>query len=171
MTTAAGDPFPERATIQAIAFVTAIGTLLLQGWTLPLLIRRLDLSTDDDQAYTVAETTKAEAVVHRAAEEVLADFRAHPPQGLDPAVLAQMRNTIARHSQDADEMPDPEAHTLRAETFAALYRSVLTGATLGTDRGARRWADRRRSGARHARTSGPAGGGCHGPVGEPLLKS
>ncbi|CAN5687289.1 cation:proton antiporter [soil metagenome] len=126
VTTAAGEPFPERATIQAIAFVTAIGTLLLQGWTLPLLIRRLDLSADDDQAYTFAETAKAEDVVHQAAEQVLADFRANPPDGLDPAALAQMRNTIARHAQDADEMPDPEAHTLRAETFAALYRSVLT---------------------------------------------
>lgn len=126
VTTAAGEPFPERATIQAIAFVTAIGTLLLQGWTLPLLIRRLDLSADEDQAYTYDETAKAEAVVHDAAEQVLAAFRANPPEGLDPGVLAQIRNTIARHSQDADEMPDPEAHTLRAETFAALYRDVLT---------------------------------------------
>ena len=33
--------------------------------------------------------------------------------------------TIARHSQDADEMPDPEAHTKRAEVFSALYRDVL----------------------------------------------
>ncbi|CAN5361074.1 cation:proton antiporter [soil metagenome] len=126
VTTVTGDPFPERATIQAIAFVTAIGTLLLQGWTLPLLIRRLDLSADEDQAYTYDETAKAEAVVHDAAEQVLAEFRANPPEGLDPGVLAQIRNTIARHSQDADEMPDPEAHTLRAETFAALYRDVLT---------------------------------------------
>ncbi|PRC52903.1 sodium:proton exchanger, partial [Mycobacterium sp. ITM-2017-0098] len=47
-TTAAGGPFPERATIQAIAFVVSVGTLLLQGWTLPLLIRRLHLSADAD---------------------------------------------------------------------------------------------------------------------------
>ena len=36
-TTVTGEPFPERATIQAIAFVVAIGTLLIQGWTLPTL--------------------------------------------------------------------------------------------------------------------------------------
>ena len=36
-----GDPFPERATIQAIAFVVSVGTLLLQGLTLPPLIRWL----------------------------------------------------------------------------------------------------------------------------------
>ncbi len=126
VTTAAGEPFPERATIQAIAFVTAIGTLLLQGWTLPLLIRRLDLSSDDEHRYAYGETAKAEEVVHRAADAVLAEFRAHPPEGLDQRVLAEIRTTIARQSQDADEMPDPEAHTLRAETFAALYRAVLT---------------------------------------------
>jgi CPA1 family monovalent cation:H+ antiporter len=63
--------------------------------------------------------------VHDAADGVLADFRVHPPEGLDPRALAEIRNTIARHSQDADEMPDPEAHTRRAEVFSALYRDVL----------------------------------------------
>ncbi|MBI3217649.1 MAG: sodium:proton antiporter [Mycobacterium sp.] len=128
MTTVDGEPFPERATIQAIAFVVSVGTLLLQGWTLPLLIRRLKLSAHDDgdRVYDREETLKAERVVHDAADEVLAEFRANPPDGLDPRVLADIRNTIARHSQDADEMPDPEAHTLRAEVFAALYRDVLS---------------------------------------------
>ena len=43
-------PFPERATIQAIAFAVSVGTLLLQGWTLPLLIRWLRPSFADDRA-------------------------------------------------------------------------------------------------------------------------
>ena len=47
-------------------------------------------------------------MVHDAADEVLAEFRANPPEGLDPRVLLEIRNTVARHSQDADEMPDPE---------------------------------------------------------------
>jgi len=119
-----GEPFPERATIQAIAFVVSVGTLLIQGWTLPLLIRRLRLSTDES-GYEREETLKAERVVHDAADEVLTEFRANPPEGLDPRILTEIRNTIARHSQDADEMPDPEAHTPRAEVFAALYRDVL----------------------------------------------
>ena len=106
--------------------MVSVGTLLMQGWTLPLLIRRLKLSSlDDDHAYDREETLKAERVVHDAADEVLAEFRANPPRGLDPRVLTEIRNTVARHSQDADEMPDPEAHTLRAEVFAALYRDVL----------------------------------------------
>lgn len=124
-TTAAGEPFPERATIQAISFVVAVATLLLQGWTLPLLIRRLKVSADADRAYTVAETEKAERVVHEAADEVFEVFRANPPLGLDPRTAAEIRGIVERHSQDADEMPDPEGRTLRAEVFGQLYRDVL----------------------------------------------
>ncbi|KAA0083348.1 sodium:proton antiporter [Mycolicibacterium sp. P9-64] len=130
-----GEPFPERATIQAIAFVVSVGTLLIQGWTLPVLIRRLRVSADET-GYEREETLKAERVVHDAADEVLTAFRANPPEGLDPHILAEIRNTIARHSQDADEMPDPDAHTPRAEVFAALYRDVLAAqrAALITER-------------------------------------
>jgi monovalent cation/hydrogen antiporter len=125
-TTVSGEPFPERATIQAIAFVVSVGTLLIQGWTLPLLIRRLHLSRfSDDHAADREEERKAELVVHDAADEVLAEFRANPPEGMDPRVLAEIRVVVARHSQDADEMPDPDAHTKRSEVFSALYRDVL----------------------------------------------
>lgn len=137
VTTIDGAPFPERATIQAIAFVVAIGTLLIQGWTLPILIGRLQLSRfSDDHAADRAEEVKAEQVVHDAADEVLAEFRANPPAGLKPELVAEIRATIARHSQDADEMPDPEAHTKRAEIFSAVYRSVLAAqrAALITER-------------------------------------
>lgn len=125
-TIASGEPFPERATIQAIAFAVAVGTLLLQGWTLPPLIRWLKLSSqEDERAYDREETRKAEGTVHAAADEVLAYFEANPPGGLDPHVLTDIRNWIARHSKDADEMPDPEEHDLRAEVFSTLYREVL----------------------------------------------
>lgn len=124
--TTAGQPFPERATIQAIAFAVSVGTLLLQGWTLPLLIRWLGPSFEPDRVSDDAQTRKAEQIVHTAADDVLARFAAEPPAGLDAATLANIRLTIARHSQDADEMPDPESHTLRAEVFSKLYREVLS---------------------------------------------
>ena len=93
---------------------------------MPLLIRRLHLSRfSDDHAADREEERKAEQVVQDAADAVLADFRANPPQNMDPRVLAEISTTIARHSQDADEMPDPEAHTRRSEVFSTLYRDVL----------------------------------------------
>ncbi|KDE96687.1 sodium:proton antiporter [Mycobacterium sp. 050272] len=126
VTTASGEPFPHRATIQAIAFAVTVGTVLLQGATLPLLIRRLKLAfSEGDTGEDREETLKAERVVHEAAVEVFAHFRAHPPDGIDPKVLDEIRHLVARQSQDADEMPSPESHTLRAEVFAALYREVL----------------------------------------------
>ena len=125
-TIANGAPFPERATIQAIAFAVAVGTLLLQGSTLPPLIRRLQLSSrEDDIARDRDETAKAERVVRDAADGVLDAFRADPPPEVSVQMLAEIRDTIARHSQDADQMPDPEARTLRAEVFSGLYRDVL----------------------------------------------
>jgi CPA1 family monovalent cation:H+ antiporter len=80
---------------------------------------------NDDHEADRAEELKAEQVVHEAADEVLAEFRANPPVGINPQLVAEIRATIARHSQDADEMPDPEAHTKRAEIFSTVYRSVL----------------------------------------------
>jgi CPA1 family monovalent cation:H+ antiporter len=120
-----GQPFPERATIQAIAFAVSVGTLLLQGWTLPLLIRWLGPAFAADRVSDDAEARKAEQIVHITADDVLVRFATDPPAGLDAATLANIRLTIARHSQDADEMPDPESHTLRAEVFSKLYREVL----------------------------------------------
>ena len=126
VTTASGEPFPERATVQAIAFVVSVGTLLIQGSSLPLLIRRLHLSRfSDDHEFDRGEELKAERVVHDAAEQVLGEFRANPPVGMNPELITQISATIARHSQDADEMPDPDAHTKLAEVFSRVYRDVL----------------------------------------------
>ncbi|MEV3906088.1 cation:proton antiporter [Mycobacterium sp. NPDC050551] len=136
-TTAAGDPFPERATIQAIAFVVSVGTLLIQGWTLPVLIRKLEISRfSDDHAADREEELKAERVVHDALDGVLAEFRANPPENMDPRVLAEIRAAITRQSEEIDEMPDPEAPTKRAKVYSALYRDVLAAqrAALITER-------------------------------------
>ena len=125
LATASGDPFPQRTLIQAVAFVVAVGTLLLQGSTLPALIRWLGVSSPDGDDLHEREHLKAERIVHDAADAVLAGFSANPPEGLAPVVVTEIRETIARHSQDADHMPDPDEHTLRAEVFSALYRDVL----------------------------------------------
>jgi monovalent cation/hydrogen antiporter len=47
-TTDAGDPFPERNTIIFITFGVIFATLVVQGLTLPLVIRALGIHEDDD---------------------------------------------------------------------------------------------------------------------------
>ncbi len=120
-----GEPFPQRSAIQAIAFVVAVGTILIQGTTLPWMIARLHLHSEEEEKYVQRETSKAESIVHFAGDGVIEDFVAAPPAGLDDSSLEFIRTTVARQARDVEEMPDPEAHTERAETFARLYRQVL----------------------------------------------
>ena len=49
-TTVTGEDFPGRSSIQFIAFVVAIGTLVIQGATLPLLSRSLKIDTTAEEA-------------------------------------------------------------------------------------------------------------------------
>lgn len=126
-TTASGEPFPERMTIQAIAFVVTVGTLLIQGGSLPWLIRRLRLSEfSDGDEFDRDEVLKVQRVVHDATVMVVDEFRANPPAGMHPEVISQISNTIVRRSQDADEVPDPKEHTRLVGAFATLYRDVLS---------------------------------------------
>jgi len=96
---------------------------------------------------------KAEQIVHTAADDVLARFPTDRPAGLDAATLANIRLTIARHSQDADEMPDPESHTLRAEVFLVAVSRSVEGTTGRAHCRTRRGAHRGRGGAGHARAA------------------
>jgi monovalent cation/hydrogen antiporter len=59
-TLANGDDFPGRASIQFIAFVVAIGTLVIQGATLPLLARSLHVDTTEEDAEAAAGLAAAE---------------------------------------------------------------------------------------------------------------
>lgn len=125
LTTADGSLFPERATIQGIAFAVAVGTLLLQGWTLPLLIRWLRPAAEEEWNYRHAETTKAEQLVRDVAAEVLDHFEQNAPPHIDPETVANIRNTIARQAGDVPEMPDPEPRTSSAKVFSGVFRDVL----------------------------------------------
>ena len=59
--TAAGEAFPQRAEIVLIAVVVLVVTLVLPGFTLPVLVRRLGVATDAD-----AEHAAEQAIVQRA---------------------------------------------------------------------------------------------------------
>ncbi|HEU6443838.1 MAG TPA: Na+/H+ antiporter [Gaiellaceae bacterium] len=65
LTTDAGGPFPDRELIVFLTFAVILGTLLVQGLTLPALIRLLDLEEDG-----LAEKEEAKARI-RAAEAAL----------------------------------------------------------------------------------------------------
>ncbi|GAA3605101.1 cation:proton antiporter [Kineosporia mesophila] len=107
--TEAGEPFPGRSVIQFTAFVVAVGTLLIQGLTLPILVKRLDISSEVEHAKEMQERTYAREVSRAASRQAVKDTLADPPDGCDPALLEGIAERF-RHAQETREdlLPDDE---------------------------------------------------------------
>jgi NhaP-type Na+/H+ or K+/H+ antiporter len=66
LVTSSGAAFPHRTTLQFLAYVVVIGTLLLQGPTLPLLARRLRIDTADEEHQAAQSLTTAREIAAQA---------------------------------------------------------------------------------------------------------
>jgi len=66
-----GAAFPEHASVQLAAYTVAIGTLLVQGTTLPLLIRRLRIGGEDDRRVDSAQEMRVRMLMAKAQAEVV----------------------------------------------------------------------------------------------------
>lgn len=125
---AAGLPedFPHRADLQVLAFVVAVGTLLLQGSTLPALIRHLDLDTSREQAWHEAEHRKAQRIVRNSMVDVLRAAREETSDETErhwvDTVLARADRSAQDRAADAEEV---EGRTSRARRAVELRRAVL----------------------------------------------
>lgn len=108
-----GHPFPERATIQLAAFTVAIGTLLLQGSTLPWVIRRLGVHGGDDAASDAAEEARVRALTGEAQARVIADaaHRWAPELGEDraQALSERLSRLVLARERTAANLLDPGA--------------------------------------------------------------
>ncbi|MFI1395067.1 Na+/H+ antiporter [Streptomyces sp. NPDC020681] len=95
-----GEPFPARNLVLFLTFTTVIGTLVVQGLTLPALIRALKLPPRDTHAETLAEAqaqSEASQAADRRLEELLADERNALPEPLAErlrTVLERRRNAV-----------------------------------------------------------------------------
>ncbi|TDD98881.1 Na+/H+ antiporter [Jiangella asiatica] len=123
--TADGEPFPGRSTIQALAFVVAVGSLLVQGPTLPLLVRRLRISTEAEAEAEAAAERRARQIAGTAAGDALRDLLRDPPPGADPTVLAQMRGRIAAAMDARQSADDRDADVEEAERSPAVRETML----------------------------------------------
>jgi len=70
LTTDSGDPFPERNLIIFLTFCVILGTLVVQGLTLPLIIRTFGIEADhlDEKEDAKARIKAADAAVARLEE-------------------------------------------------------------------------------------------------------
>ncbi|HEY4017712.1 MAG TPA: cation:proton antiporter, partial [Pseudonocardiaceae bacterium] len=141
---AAGIPssFPHRDVIQALAFVVAVGTLLIQGPTLPPLIRALNISAPEEREYEAESVHNARLIIRSATERTMRDIFTKPPEGVDPQLLVKYKTRIStmlaarRESDDTDQetvaeqagSPFREATRTMRRTMLAAQRQALTEA-------------------------------------------
>ncbi|MGA5217121.1 Na+/H+ antiporter [Streptomyces cinereoruber] len=122
-----GEEFPARNLVLFLTFTTVIGTLVVQGLTLPPLIRLLKLPGRDRYAETLAEA-QAQSEASRAAEErldaLLADERNALPQPLADrlrTVLDRRRNAVWERLGAVNETTGETAD----DTYRRLSREMI----------------------------------------------
>ncbi|MGB3336573.1 MAG: sodium:proton antiporter [Devosia sp.] len=104
--TASGADFPDREAIVALAFLVTIGTLLLQGLTLPWLIGRLDVSDPGDASFQAEQHEMATRLAHAATTEALDAYRAtHPSPDSQRLVHLMAQRSQQAASPEAKDQP------------------------------------------------------------------
>ncbi|MGL4287092.1 MAG: Na+/H+ antiporter [Phreatobacter sp.] len=128
--TVAGQPLAGREAILPVAFTVAIATLLLQGLTLPWLIRRLDIGDEREADYARAQMAHARKIIDRATVEVLAELREENNPEVDIRFATQMLRR-ARRAAEAhdDDLPDGNLAkmALRRDKVLNIAGAVLSG--------------------------------------------
>ncbi|HZT40643.1 MAG TPA: Na+/H+ antiporter [Chthonomonadaceae bacterium] len=144
-TIAGGVPFPNRSLIIGISFFVILATLLLQGLTLPWLIRLLRLDQDGSHEREEDEETRARLVAARAALNRLEALRARhggrrskrapgvalddlPPDQMKAAMLDDLRDRYVErlHRYTARvKGDDDDFHEDRDESYRKLRRDLL----------------------------------------------
>ncbi|MBP2479178.1 CPA1 family monovalent cation:H+ antiporter [Crossiella equi] len=133
MAAAAGVPenTPGRDLIQALAFVVAVGTLLIQGPTLPWLIRKLDIQSPEEEKLAELSQTRAREIARAAAKDALRN----PPPEADAEAWARLRERFtaamaAKKQSDESTMTRAERDLLLTarQTMLAAQRTALVRA-------------------------------------------
>ena len=140
MTTLSGAPFPGRAHIVFLTFVVVVGTLLLHGLTLPWVIRRFCVHSDDAQKDAVklaaAQDKAARAASDQLDELLAAQQRAGPADIHEHAAKIlqawneRRRNAaweqLGRSDEEIGESPASAFKRLRLEMLAEERKTFIS---------------------------------------------
>jgi CPA1 family monovalent cation:H+ antiporter len=115
--------FPHRSFVVLVAFAVAAGTLLVQGGTLPWVVRRLGLSGQG--AVTRNEVLALRRVVESAARELLDDGTLTRASGTayEADVLARVRNDVVRGQ--ASDTVDAQEDAARIKQYRELRLRII----------------------------------------------
>lgn len=122
------EAFPERNLILFLTFTTVIGTLVVQGVTLPPLIRALRLPGRDPQAETLAEAN-AQAQASRIAEQRLDDLLTDERNALPGPLADRLRSVLERRRNSVWErlgQANPVTGESVDDTYRRLSREVIS---------------------------------------------
>ena len=120
--TAESENFPQRNLLLFLTFTTVIGTLVVQGLTLPPLIRILKLPGRDARAETLAEAN-AQAQASRTAEERLDELLADERNAL-PAPLAERLRSVLERRRNAVWERLGQVNPVTGESVDDTYRRL-----------------------------------------------
>jgi len=127
LTVHGGGAFPDRNLILFLTFTTVIGTLVVQGLTLPPLIRLLKLPGRDQQAETLAEAN-AQAQASRVAEERLDELLTDERNALPPPLAERLRTVLERRRNAVWERlgaVNPVTGETADDTYRRLSREMI----------------------------------------------
>ncbi|MHA5050966.1 Na+/H+ antiporter [Streptomyces sp. SD15] len=128
LTVRGGEGFPDRNLILFLTFTTVIGTLVVQGLTLPPLIHLLKLPGRDTQAETLAEAN-AQAQASRAAEQRLDELLADERNALPPPLADRLRTVLERRRNAVWERlgaVNPVTGETADDTYRRLSREMIS---------------------------------------------
>ncbi|MGC5346209.1 Na+/H+ antiporter [Streptomyces sp. DT24] len=127
LVTHGGGPFPSRSLLLFLTFTTVIGTLVVQGLTLPLLVRVLKLPGRDPQAETLAEA-QAQSEASTAAEARLDELLDEERNRLPPPLTDRLRSVLERRRNAVWERlgaPNPVTGESADETYRRLAGEMI----------------------------------------------
>ncbi|SEB38184.1 sodium/proton antiporter, CPA1 family [Amycolatopsis tolypomycina] len=176
---AAGVPAgtPGREEIQLFAFTVAIGTVLLQGLTLPPLIRALKVEDPTEASRDEAEELAAREVAKQAAQERLREISRERLASLDlpPGEGGPAQGAAPAADRHALPVRQGGDHAVRRRASGKSAGPVREGPARtadhpaqGDDRGKPRGPPRRRRAAEGVAGTGPGRAGRVGDYPEPV---
>lgn len=122
-----GKAFPARNLVLFLTFSTVIGTLVIQGLTLPLLVRVLKLPGRDPHAETLAEA-QAQNDASTAAEAHLDDLLHDDRNALPPPLMDRLRTVMERRRNAVWERlgaANPVTGESADDTYRRLAREMI----------------------------------------------
>ncbi|KUO16985.1 Na+/H+ antiporter [Streptomyces dysideae] len=131
LTVHGGEEFPGRNLVLFLTFTTVIGTLVVQGVTLPTLIRALKLPGRDVQAETLAEAN-AQAQASRVAEQHLEELLSDERNALPPPLADRLRTVLERRRNAVWERLG-QVNPITGESVDDTYRR-LSREMIGAER-------------------------------------